>query len=520
MTYYRLLAGAWLLILNCYLSQYLLGQANTKIYSQITSTVAPPIKLNDSMFMTGINLSQSKNRNHCALQIIDSNGNFSEFKHLCRKNQSDTFYLSLTNVHLDKQGNFCVFGSMGYRDQNSTLGFMLKMDSNGNKVLLKYYKGTGPYIHFEQIIYDTVTNSFLCTGTTESDTPDLFFSFVMRIDTKGDMIAYNTFKEAYHFVQIKHNWNSIILSGAYWEPVDSQFEEVSPVIRYLRIDNLESKWKHPLFYNDMKAYFGYNTYPTDDGYIYFNADATNGSILNNHIIKLDTNGVILNYTSTCSKDSSITIHDGYRLNDTLNIEIGEYRQPPYTNWECHFLIRKSSINGNVYNEWIWDSTIDAKYFSNILKTKNNTYLISFNMWSNLYTPLVIMKFDSDLKRIPFDGGAKPMEYLPNIKKGDTLYVDGGTDTIYIINKTSKWENLSEKTIKTELSVYPNPASNILHINNLPNTKIPIVLYDILGKKIFTISTNGEELYQISTNHLPRGLYILCVGDDKIKIILE
>jgi len=501
------------------------GQTYTKIHKQYTKYFAKPIQLNDSIFMIGLNLPATKNTSHAALYTLDSNGNLAEFKNLYRIGQVDTNWLYLTHVHQDKQGNYYAFGLIGYNDQYAALGYMLKVDSYGNKVALKYYRGTGKDFHFEAIVYDTITNSFIITGSAEQETPNKLYSFVMRIDSNGNYTHYNTFRQEYEFIQIKHEWNALILSGSHWEPLDSQIEETAPVIRYLRLDDLTSKWKHPLYYGETDGYFGYNSYSTPNGYIYFNADIkknTNGFNSNNHIIKLDTNGQILSYTATCSKDSLKSLEAGYQLDDSVNIEIGAYRKPPYSNWDWKFLIRKSSLSGKVYNEWIWDSNVSGTYYPNILHTYNNTSLVAIRLGESLsYTPLVLMKFDSDLKRIPFDEGAKPMEYMPNIKKGDTLYVDGGTDTVYLYNKTSIWERYEgRENIKNVYHIFPNPTNDLLYINGLPPQKTNITLYDVLGKKVFSTFTSGEKLYNINVGHLPKGLYIILVGHISQKIVVE
>ena len=80
-----------------------------------------------------------------------------------------------------------------------------------------------------------------------------------------------------------------------------------------------------------------------------------------------------------------------------------------------------------------------------------------------------------------------------------------------------------------IHIYPNPVSDVLYIEYPPilvgeNTnqrqQRNIVIYDMLGKKVYNTITNGERLYSISIGHLPKGLYILSVGEVKVKIAIE
>ncbi len=71
-----------------------------------------------------------------------------------------------------------------------------------------------------------------------------------------------------------------------------------------------------------------------------------------------------------------------------------------------------------------------------------------------------------------------------------------------------------------IRVWPNPTNDVLYIEGLPNNKTNISLYDLLGKQVYNTSTNGEVLYNISIGHLAKGLYILSVGEEKVKLAVE
>mgnify|MGYP000538053194 CR=1 FL=1 len=89
------------------------------------------------------------------------------------------------------------------------------------------------------------------------------------------------------------------------------------------------------------------------------------------------------------------------------------------------------------------------------------------------------------------------------------------------------------------NIYPNPAHDVLYIEVpiaigmpmvVPNAfettnhqHLSIALYDMLGKKVSTAAdavTNGENIYSINVGVLPKGLYILSVGSEMVKVMIE
>jgi len=91
---------------------------------------------------------------------------------------------------------------------------------------------------------------------------------------------------------------------------------------------------------------------------------------------------------------------------------------------------------------------------------------------------------------------------PNVGNYDYwLLLVFDTTTSFAINKTSSNESLKE--IKN-ISIYPNPVKDILHIQN--TTKATFILTNQSGKIILTKKINGND--EINVSHLPAGLYYL------------
>lgn len=68
------------------------------------------------------------------------------------------------------------------------------------------------------------------------------------------------------------------------------------------------------------------------------------------------------------------------------------------------------------------------------------------------------------------------------------------------------ENMSQQ----KLEVYPNPASDVLYINNIPGEAVDYVIFNVLGQKVTAGSSDGT----ISVAELEKGLYILQIKGEK------
>ncbi len=80
-------------------------------------------------------------------------------------------------------------------------------------------------------------------------------------------------------------------------------------------------------------------------------------------------------------------------------------------------------------------------------------------------------------------------------------------------------------IESCIYVYPNPVSDVLYVelvgdNTNQRQARQVVMCDMTGRIVYNNSTNGEVLYNISIGYLSKGLYILSVGEEKIKLVVE
>jgi hypothetical protein len=77
------------------------------------------------------------------------------------------------------------------------------------------------------------------------------------------------------------------------------------------------------------------------------------------------------------------------------------------------------------------------------------------------------------------------------------------------------------SVSRQVSVYPNPAAQILNIKveEVNRTVTGISLYNVEGKEAMSVTgAKGKELYLLNTSDIPKGLYYLHIKSDKGKIV--
>lgn len=71
------------------------------------------------------------------------------------------------------------------------------------------------------------------------------------------------------------------------------------------------------------------------------------------------------------------------------------------------------------------------------------------------------------------------------------------------------ENLGNPTFTSEaILMYPNPANSILNLKNASELISKIYVYDILGKKVFTLTENNSNEITIDVSRFEKGIYLL------------
>ena len=71
-------------------------------------------------------------------------------------------------------------------------------------------------------------------------------------------------------------------------------------------------------------------------------------------------------------------------------------------------------------------------------------------------------------------------------------------------------SVNETYSQMALEVYPNPVSDVLHINNIHRQEVEYAIFNVLGQMVTSGSTDGN----INVADLTKGLYVLQIKDDK------
>ncbi|MFH6987401.1 T9SS type A sorting domain-containing protein [Flavobacterium collinsii] len=104
-----------------------------------------------------------------------------------------------------------------------------------------------------------------------------------------------------------------------------------------------------------------------------------------------------------------------------------------------------------------------------------------------------------------------------------LYVSTGSSTKKIIKITSPSLGLGDtkKTINNSLAIYPNPATDYLHIENNSDVTIETIdLYDMTGRAVQNFKPADVQNNTIKVSNVTSGNYILKVNNTSKKIIIK
>ena len=98
-------------------------------------------------------------------------------------------------------------------------------------------------------------------------------------------------------------------------------------------------------------------------------------------------------------------------------------------------------------------------------------------------------------------------------EGDPKWGWGKINAYAAVKKAIATVGWSETPAEPEWSIYPNPASQFIYLNNLPPTISTLQIIDLNGK----ISETHNSTNEINISHLPSGIYILrIVNNQKVE----
>ena len=94
---------------------------------------------------------------------------------------------------------------------------------------------------------------------------------------------------------------------------------------------------------------------------------------------------------------------------------------------------------------------------------------------------------------------------------DANFYYGMTKVEGIIVDIIPTDDAVHEVLSQQLEVYPNPASDVLNINNLPCETVDYAIFNVLGQNVASGSSDGT----ISVNGLEKGLYVLQIKGERL-----
>ena len=117
--------------------------------------------------------------------------------------------------------------------------------------------------------------------------------------------------------------------------------------------------------------------------------------------------------------------------------------------------------------------------------------------------LIVFKYNFDDDN---DGILNSEDQCPNTETGVT---------VNSIGCSSNQLSVDDEILHNSLKLYPNPSTNILTIESKNSTISKVEIYTVLGEKIKEITSNFGS---ITTNKLPKGIYIIKIYSEKSSMI--
>ena len=97
-----------------------------------------------------------------------------------------------------------------------------------------------------------------------------------------------------------------------------------------------------------------------------------------------------------------------------------------------------------------------------------------------------------------------------VKGSGNIFFDISNYDIKILKDSIPPNGISQINIGNEISIYPNPTSNLLHVKSINNNKLELMLTNILGQIIFQGNMINEAT--IDGTQFSKGVYFLNMID--------
>lgn len=447
----------------------------------------------------------------------------------------------LNAVAIDDSGNVFVTGNV--TGINSLWDIVtIKYDADGNQKWVNIINGTANYYDGGTVIStDDAGNCFVGGYIVNSGTTEDFF--VLKYNSSGNEI----WRQVYDGTG---NGSDVVLSMAFDDSLNVYITgrsvgiEQSDDYTTIKYDSAGGlKWVAR--YNDSEVSWGETprTVTVDNnGNVYVSGWGADGYAMGDILtIKYDLNGVQQwvrrHHGPSAGGEGAYSVE----TDDLGNIYVAGSVNGPY--WgqgesDADYTTIKYNSAGDelwtaTYNgtatELNWDWILAMK-----LSTTGEIIVTGWSQGDTTGLDIVTIAYDTAgnqqwLERYDSGSGSDDLAYTMALDLEGNMYVGGSATPgppIYADMVTIKYSpeavgiNNNPKGIKGEITLYPNPTSDITNISfNVPETgNIVLSLFDISGKLIKTIyertQANGNFEYQLDMSAYRNGIYLLTLKTNK------
>ncbi|MEO6833993.1 MAG: T9SS type A sorting domain-containing protein [Chitinophagaceae bacterium] len=451
----------------------------------------------------------------------------------------------------------------GYSDSTSRSvasfieqGWVVKLDANMNQKWSTYIGGS-KYDYLQKII-KTSSNNYLAVGhtTTAIGTKTTGGYWAVMLDSNGTLLWQNRYggsdsDYANDVAETDHHKFLIVGQTASKDGDVTHYKGGQSDGWVICIDSIGHLLWQKTYGSDSNLDFIFSIKKTKDNDFMMlgRAGANNGDVPissrpnNLWFLKIDSLGTILLNKTFGGSDReqgfcfSATQDGGYILAGDNTSTNGDCS----SNYGGHdaWILKLDSL-GNLQWQKSYGGSNDDFAYGSVIQRKKGTY-VSVGISSSgdhdaVGNHLVGQRGIFDILVIEFDSvgkvlnshcfGGRNSENLPRVVElddstlllsattnstdGDVLGNHGGTDAWLVVLRNSSTTSVSPEKLQQQIKIYPNPASNKLHLELPANEDFQIEMMDVLGRKISIKSSKNSKGYDLDVEGLLPGIYVLKV----------
>lgn len=170
------------------------------------------------------------------------------------------------------------------------------------------------------------------------------------------------------------------------------------------------------------------------------------------------------------------------------------------------------------NQYIKDST-DAIYLKYIPETVSHAQILKFSVHDTVYERINPYTDTNTTKIMCNTSWTLIVEANYNVN--DTILFSGNVQGVYtsiIFYKETTVAKVNNVSKISNLSIYPNPVTDILNINFESNEPINVAVTDMNGSIVY--SETASFATKVDMTMLPSGMYFVKIGNENTKVFKQ